>query len=514
MRELGSHMMIDRLKLPYMADADAYADAHAATLVDEGRGLTRRGFLEMISAPLSALMLPACHGSDVCTCGYIPAGSVATQGNPDTNSSAAFNAPYPLRRGVSGMRHLQSKDGAPYFLLGDTAWSIAVSASREDVRRYIADRKAQGFNAITFNAIEHEFAGGNGNQAPFNWYHEPPFCGRCDFSRPNEAYWSHVDFIVRQAAQAGMLCLIFPAYEGYSQGNQGWYVQMAAQGRRILHEYGEWLARRYLAYDNVMWVAGGDNNAADKSLTLAVVTGIRSVSEKWLVAWHGARNCSAAAFWGDDLRWFDFNTIYDRFDESSAFAMAAYQSVPVRPFARIEDTYENPVVGRVPAPAIRWLAWSSALQGGTGAIYGDVAVWRFNGPGVVADPTLWTDALARPAGASMRYLKQFYESVAWTQLAPDLAKPAWMTAEASTGSVAALAGDCSFGVAYARDAAPGMSFDMRKLAGRQVHIRWYDPTSGATWEQGTYPTTGERILANRNLNSGGCSDWALLIESR
>ena len=333
----------------------------------------------------------------------------------------------------------------------------------------------------------------------------------------NEAYWTNIDFIVQQAAARGMLCVIFPAYEGYGQGNQGWYQRMAAQGPAKLQSYGAWLANRYLAYDNILWVHGGDNDAANPALTRAVVTGIDSVTTKWLHAWHGARDTMATTFWANDFGWLKLNTIYDSESNSFANAQGAYNASNHVPFARIEDTYENPVNG-VSDNVVRGLAWGSAVMGGTGAIYGDVAVWRFNGPSVVTnDTTSWVTAMNRPVGSSMQYLRQLFESKAWTKLVPDSTTRTFLTSGwGSDGNwrFAALANDGSFAIAYAQGASsPSMTFAMNKLAGPNVLVRWYDVTNGTFVTDGTYTASGTRSFSRNAANSQGDSDWALLFES-
>jgi Protein of unknown function (DUF4038)/Putative collagen-binding domain of a collagenase len=433
--------------------------------------------------------------------------------DPSPTPSPSPSGTFPLRRPPAGQRYLQTNAGAPFFLLGDTAWSLEVSASQSDVVRYLDNRKAKGFNAFTFEAIEAVFAGGNGNVAPNNWYGEAPFTNSNDFTTPRDAYWANIDYIIQQAAARDMLCIIFMAYEGYGNGNQGWYQQMAAQGAAKLQGYGAWLGNRWLSYDNIMWVAGGDNNPTDRTLSRAIVNGIKSVSNKWLFAWHGARNTNALTFWAGDVAWLDLNTIYDSSDQAAANAEASYNNAVIKPFARIEDTYENPVVGGVSPAFIRWLAWDSALQGGSGAIYGDVAVWRFNGPGVVADPTAWDAAMERPAASSMKYLRQLYESKSWTELVPDYTAHSWMTSGWSTTTFATLAGDGSFGIAYAQNSGSSMTFNMGKLSGPNVLVRWYDPTSGAFVTAGTFPASGSRSFVRSGTNGEGSTDWALLFES-
>jgi Protein of unknown function (DUF4038)/Putative collagen-binding domain of a collagenase len=468
---------------------------------------TRRNFLGLASASLGTLVLPACHEQ--------------TDAPPVTTSSSLNVLPtpkrsdvFPLRRPQAPGRFLEASNATPFFLLGDSAWSLAVSASQADAIRYMDDRKAKGFNAFSLNAIEAEFAGGHGNRAPNNWYGESPFENLRDFTTAREGYWRNVDFIVQQAAARDLLCIIFPSYEGYGQGNQGWYAQMAAQGPVKLHRYGAWLAERYLFYDNILWVAGGDNNAANKELTKAIVDGIRSVSAKWLFSWHGARNSNALSFWDGDLGWLDLNTIYDSSDRAAANAEATYNNPTVKPFARIEDTYENPIVGGVSPAFIRWLAWSSALQGGTGAIYGDVAVWRFNGPGVVPDRTSWIAALDRPAGSSMRYLKQLYESLSWTKLVPHELTAGSASEAGAMRNLAAVANDGSFAIVYLVDASKSITVDLSMLSPGDVLVRWHDPASGTFTADGTYSSRDTRSFIREAANAGGNRDWILLFEVR
>lgn len=483
--------------------------------IKERKPLTRRVFLSAASATFATVRLSGCsRESDGAKGARSDADSTGAAPQPHRTEPPIHSNVFPLRRPTQGRHYLETRGGQPLFLLGDTAWSIAVSASQSDVVRYLDNRKAKGFNAFTFNAIEAEFAGGNNNSAPVNCYGESPFTDLQDFTTPREQYWVNVDFIVEQAARRDMLCIIFPSYEGYGGGNQGWYRQMAAQGSGKLHRYGAWLARRYRSSDNILWVAGGDNNAVDRSLTRAVVSGIDSVSSKWLFAWHGARNTNALAYWRDDLGWLDLNTIYDSADRAAANAEASYHNSIVKPFVRIEDTYENPVVGEVSPSLIRWLAWSSALQGGTGAIYGDVAVWRFNGPGLVADPTSWQSALERPACASMQFLKQLFEAIAWTRLVPEAATAPSGNASQTTVNLTAVSEDRSFAIAYAPAGSRGLKIDLTRLSGPKVRAQWYDPTSGQFALDGMYAASGSRSFARNIPNSGGSADWALLLESQ
>ena len=64
---------------------------------------------------------------------------------------------WPLKISTSG-KYLIDESGAPFPIIGDTAWSLAGQLGPTDVITYLNDRQAKGFNAIEVNAIEHYFS--------------------------------------------------------------------------------------------------------------------------------------------------------------------------------------------------------------------------------------------------------------------------------------------------------------------------------------------------------------------
>lgn len=58
--------------------------------------------------------------------------------------------------------------------------------------------------------------------------------------------------------------MALPFYLGYrSDGSQGWWDELKNPKNDTLkmRTYGEYIGKRYKNYSNIMWVAGGDNNA-------------------------------------------------------------------------------------------------------------------------------------------------------------------------------------------------------------------------------------------------------------
>ena len=54
-------------------------------------------------------------------------------------------------------RYFQTKDGKPFFWLGDTGWLLFVKCKREDAILYLETRKKQGFNVVQAMLL-HDFS--------------------------------------------------------------------------------------------------------------------------------------------------------------------------------------------------------------------------------------------------------------------------------------------------------------------------------------------------------------------
>ena len=144
---------------------------------------------------------------------------------------AIASAAFPLSVSADH-RHLQDAQGKPFFITGDAAWSLIAQLSREDADKYLQARRAQGFNTVLVNLIEHKFA----SKAPANIYGDAPFAGD-DFTQPNEAYFKHADWVLQRACKLGFLVVMTPSYAGYQGGEEGWYQEMINNGTDKLSAY-------------------------------------------------------------------------------------------------------------------------------------------------------------------------------------------------------------------------------------------------------------------------------------
>ncbi|MGH8628877.1 MAG: DUF4038 domain-containing protein, partial [Gammaproteobacteria bacterium] len=114
---------------------------------------------------------------------------------------------YPIKLSSSGS-YLLDQDNRPFFINGDTAWSLIVQLSPTDADTYLSDRAQKGYNLILVNLIEHKFA----TNAPANLAGQPPFTTPGNFNTPNEAYFDHVDWVIKKAAEKGLVVLLAPLY--------------------------------------------------------------------------------------------------------------------------------------------------------------------------------------------------------------------------------------------------------------------------------------------------------------
>jgi hypothetical protein len=398
-------------------------------------------------------------------------------------------------------RYLVDAQGRPFLIHGDAAWSIVVQLAPSEVRYYLDTRRRQGVNTILVNLLEHHFA----DHPPSNFLGAPPFRRRGDFSTPNEAYFSHVEFVVAEAAERGILVLMTAAYLGYEGGGEGWYPDMVTNGESKLRSYGRYIGNRFKAYPNVIWVQGGDYNPPDKAPLRAVANGIRDVDPARLQTFHGARGTSALGFLGTGEPWLTVNNIYT--DEKTIVASAFLEYArATMPFFLIEARYENE--RGADELVVRSQAYQAVLSGAAGQLMGNDPVWRFSRG--------WRTALESNGAMTLAHLHSLFDSLAWWTLVPDTSNALLTAGAGADGSraVAARAANGAFALLYTPSVRE-LTVDLAQLGGPGVRARWYDPTRGThTVVAGSpFPANGSKSFTPAGNNASGFGDWVLVLES-
>jgi hypothetical protein len=401
---------------------------------------------------------------------------------------------YPVRTSAN-RRYLVDADGAPYFLHGDTAWSLISALTKDEIAHYLADRQAKGFNAIIVNLIEHKFNG------PINRYGQAPFDAPGDLTTPNEAYFEHADWAIRKAAEHGIQVLLAPIYLGYANpaDDEGWFYEALATGVEGCREWGRYVGRRYAGFDNILWLMGGDRNPGQALDHVdAVVEGIKAFDERHLFTAHTHPECSPVVEYAQG-GWVDVNNTYS-YEIVHRKLLADYHRQPVRPFFLIESSYEGE--HNASAVQIRRQAYWALLCGGCGHFFGNNPIWGFNHG--------WQDAMDAQGSRDMVHLKALFASRPWYHLEPDAAHCVVVDGlgEYRGLDYATAARTCDGGAVIAYlPTARTVAVDLARICGATVQAWWFDPRTGQAQSIDAFPASGRQSFTPPEEG-----DWVLVLD--
>lgn len=403
-------------------------------------------------------------------------------------------ASWPLSIHSSG-RYLIDSHGNPFFIHGDTPWSLATNLTRADIIYYLDDRQARGFNAIAFELIEHWFT----SQSPRyrNKEGNDPFSPMTDFASPVPAYWDMIEFAVAQAKARDMLCLLFPAYWGIPHNpHEGWSAEVLAASDLSLVSYGRFLAGRYKNYGNIVWVMGGDANVTgtDQIKQNKIAQGILEVDPSALITAHATTNSSSRDVWSTP--WLALDLVY-KWEAYGGYVWhgvgQSYARSPTKPCFLFEGQYDGESAD---AALCRRQAYQSVLSGGCGHFFGNNPVWHFNATD--RDQTPWKTQLGTVATQQMAHVKALFTAYAWQKLQPKTGTEL-VTSSLGTGSARicpALASDGSFAMIW-KPSSGTVTINLAALTPTLVRARFYETTTGrySTVGGSPFPNSGTRSFS-------------------
>lgn len=405
---------------------------------------------------------------------------------------------------VAGQPYLSDAAGRPFLLHGDTAWSLVADATREEADLYLTDRRARGFNTLIVNLLERRFA----RRAPANIYGDLPFIGAENFLHPNEAYFSHADWVLERARELGLVVLLAPSYAGYDGKEEGWWQEMTAAGSVALRDYGRFLGRRYGHLDNIVWLEGGDYDPPDAELVRAIAMGIKETAPRQLHTVHPGPETSVLEFWKDDSAWIDLIPVYTYRSvcDGVSGAVAASGGKPV---FLLESSYENE--HGADAKRVRMQAYSALLCGASGEIYGNNPIWHFSHPGLMPSKDDWWTSLGSRGAQSMTHLRNLFQTFDWWKLRPDTQGAFLLSHSQEASAYAALAVDGTLGLVYA-SGQQKINLDLSSFASDSIVAEWFDPSSGSRTDFKGAPLKRERrSLTLPGRNAADDDDWILVL---
>ncbi len=434
-------------------------------------------------------------------------------------SVASAAPPAPMLKVSENHRYLVTARGEPFFWLGDTAWELFHRLNREEADRYLRNRAALRFTVVQAVAL----AELDGTGAP-NAYGNVPLVDR-DPTRPVEAYFQHVDWVVARANELGIVVAMLPTW------GSGWHDGKPIFNRTNAEVYGEWLGRRYRGA-SLVWVLGGDRpveTPEQLEVLRAMARGLRKGDGgAHLMTFHppGANSSST---WLHNEPWLDFNMRQNghvleyagRYEKTRA----DYDRQPVKPVLDGEPIYEDHPVdfnaGRlghsVSADVRRPLYWD-LFCGAFGHTYGHHSVWQMWDPQrpPINNPLMpWTEAILQPGAAQMQHGRALMESRPFlTRIPADDVLMEGSIRSAMPGSgvyhfAATRDTDRTYAMVYAPVGRP-FAVRLEALKASRIKAWWFNPRTGKATQAGSFAAKGEKRF--NTPTPGELLDWVLVLD--
>ena len=435
-------------------------------------------------------------------------------------SLAQMKSRLPMIRVSENNRFLEYQDGTAFFYLGDTAWDLFHRLSREEASLYLTNRFEKGFTVIQAVVLAER----DGLNTP-NPYGDRPLIDN-DPTKPNEAYFQHVDYIVNKAEELGLYIGMLPTWGDKWQAKGGTGPEVFdPKNARI---YGQFLGERYKEKP-LIWILGGDRNIEhdhEPAIIAAMARGLREGDDgNHLITYH-PRGPGRSSDYFHHADWLDFNMYQSshaaRDHDNGLFAEHDYKLEPTKPTLDGEPRYETIPVGfcyegvsqilRFDAYDVRQAAYWSLLAGACGHTYGHNSIWQMWQPGrdaVIGARVPWYEALEHVGALQMGYVRRLFTSRPFEKLVPD---DSFIVDGPATGGAkirAARASDGSFAFIYSPRGEP-FSVRLNVISSQDVTATWFDPRYGIA--DVVYTGGAAGIQTFRPPSSGRGNDWILVLD--
>lgn len=420
--------------------------------------------------------------------------------------------------------YLQYEDGKPFFWLGDTGWELFHRLTLEEIKRYMDNRAAKGFNVIKAVVLPEQ-----GMDSP-NPYGELPL-QNLDPLKPNEKYFSVIDSTLRLALQRNIFIGLLPSW-----GDK--VAPLWGKGPEIFdsvnaYTYGKWIGNRYKDFPNIIWILGGDRPAEFDSIDYrpvwrAMANGIiNATSHQCIITYHPAAGPPhATSRWLHQEPWLAINMFQS--GHGSGHDVACWEQVrkdrnltPVKPTLDGEPNYEdhpvspwpkwNPDSGYFRAYDVRKQIYRSVFAGACGVTYGHHAVWQFMSAREevinYADRG-WLNALDRPGAYQAGYLRKLIESRPM-QRNPDSSIIAEGQGIKSERMESFRGDDNSYAMIYL-PVGKTISIKMQFMTSNNVIAWWFNPKDASVHKIGVLRRSPLMLFTPPTTGIG--NDWVLVID--
>lgn len=421
----------------------------------------------------------------------------------------------PMRLRVSdNKRFLVHDNGKPFFYLGDTAWELFHRCSRAEADVYLSDRAKKGFTVIQAVVL-----------AELDGLHTPSAHGHLplhedDPTRPNEAYFADVDYMVNRAASLGLIIGMLPTWG--DKWNKKWGAGPEIFTPDNARVFGEWLGRRYKDAP-LIWILGGDRaveSDAHRAVIGHMAEGLRAGDGgNHRITFHPQGGQTSAQNF-HDAPWLDFNmwqSGHARNRDNYACIAADYALSPSKPCMDAEPGYEdhpagfNGDNGYLDDYDCRKSLYFALFAGAHGHTYGCHSIWQMARPDrapLSACRRPWHEALHLPGAAQMQHAKNLLLSRPFLSRVPD---QSLIVGDAGAGThhvQATRNDDGAYALVYVPSGKP-VTLDLAKLGGDTLAVHWFNPRTGTAEHVETIARiSGPREFAPPALGP----DWVLVLD--
>lgn len=337
-----------------------------------------------------------------------------------------------LKVGPQG-KHLCHQDNTPFFWLGDTHWHFAI---RESFDTSNDPRYESQFKAIVDKRVEQGF---NVYQCNFHSEIKPyPGCPAY-FVKENGEWTPNIEFFQNNLDKK----MDYLAEKGFTiAAGLSWCFSIMQDGAVDFYKMTvRYLTARYGAHP-IIWTLAGEAGGYSDAIRPKMLDGWGEVAREidrlntyhHLMTVHYTNERPFATYMSEEP-WFDFTLNqagHGDYPIDSRHFRAHRKAVPNKPFIESESLYENVLtlesMGRRRAtPAmLRRVAYLAVQNGASGYTYGAQGMWHIQwdepepgneGLGFGSfDP--WYKAIDFPGAWQMKIMKDFYESIGWSDLKP------------------------------------------------------------------------------------------------
>jgi hypothetical protein len=413
-------------------------------------------------------------------------------------------------------RYLIFEDGTPFFYLGDTGWELLHRLSKDETEKYLENRRSKGFTVIQA-VILAELDGLNKPNSEGN----RPLLDN-DPLKPVEAYFEHVDWVIRKAAEKGLFIGLLPTW-GDKVDPASWGIGPKIFNAGNAGIYGRWLGNRYKNFPNIIWIIGGDREGggSNKPIWDAMAEGIKSVDKNHLMTYHPGGEHSSSE-WFQQSSWLDFNMCQTGHAQRSysiykRLIVHDYGMKPVKPCFDGEPRYEDHPVNWKPDlfgwfddADIRQALYWDLFSGSFGHTYGCHPIWQMLTPErapIGLARHYWYDVLDLPGAEDLINARRLIESRPFLSRIPDqeMIAPEYFP---ETDYIVATRGNGYAFVYFPTGLSATIKLD--KIGAKSIKAWWFDPRSG---EAGVPEVISGRGQMKFTPPSGGRgNDWILVLD--